>query len=364
MNPLTLIMLIFSAVAALDKIFGGRLGLGKEFDRGFMLIGTMVLTMAGMIVTAPLIADVMSPVFDFVHKTLHLDPSVIPASLFANDMGGTAVSLEVMKNVEIGYWNALIVSSMLGCTISFNLPFSVGVVDKRQHPDLFYGMLCGVATIPIGCLVGGLIYGVSLLPLLYNLLPLTLFSAVIVLGLIFIPEISIKIFKAIGWFMTALITVGLVIGSVNYLVGKDVVKGLDTIENAGIICLNAAIVLSGAFPLMFVVSKLMKKPLSVLAKKLKINDASAMGLLSTVITNAPTFGNMKEMDEKGTVLNAAFAVSAPFTFGGHLAFTMIYSEAAVLPMIIGKLSAGFTALLLALYMYKMREKRAGNVSKS
>jgi ethanolamine transporter len=108
----------------------------------------------------------------------------------------------------------------------------------------------------------------------------------------------------------------------------------------------------------------MKKPLSVLAKKLKINDASAMGLLSTVITNATTFGNMKEMDEKGTVLNAAFAVSAPFTFGGHLAFTMIYSEEAVLPMIIGKLSAGFTALLLALYMYKMREKRAGNVSKS
>jgi ethanolamine transporter len=269
-----------------------------------------------------------------------------------------------MKNVEIGYFNALIVSSMLGCTISFNLPFSVGVVDKRQHPDLFYGMLCGVATIPIGCLIGGLIYGVSLLPLLYNLLPLTLFSGIIVLGLIFIPEISIKIFKAIGWFMTALITVGLVIGSINYLVGKDVVKGLDTIENAGIICLNAAIVLSGAFPLMFVVSKLMKKPLSVLAKKLKINDASAMGLLSTVITNATTFGNMKDMDEKGTVLNAAFAVSAPFTFGGHLAFTMIYSEAAVLPMIIGKLSAGFTALLLALYMYKMREKRAGNVSKS
>ena len=203
MNPLTLIMLIFSVVAALDKIFGGKLGLGKEFDRGFMLIGTMVLTMAGMIVTAPLIADVMSPIFDFVHKTLHLDPSVIPSSLFANDMGGTAVSLEIMKNEEIGYFNALIVSSMLGCTISFNLPFSVGIVDKRQHPDLFYGMLCGVATIPIGCLVGGLIYGVSLLPLLYNLLPLTLFSAVIVLGLIFIqilPSLMKAIDTAIGAF--------------------------------------------------------------------------------------------------------------------------------------------------------------------
>ena len=353
-NPLTLVMLIFSILGAADKIFGGKLGLGKEFDRGFMLLGTMALSMAGMIVIAPLIADFLSPVFSFIYKTLKLDPSIIPASLFANDMGGTAVSLEVMRDQSVGYFNALVVSAMMGCTISFNLPFSVSVVGKDQHPDLFFGMLCGVATIPIGCFIGGLVYGVSLGALLYDLLPLILFSTLIVIGLIFFPNVSIKIFKVLGWIMTAVITIGLVLGSINYLFHKEVIKGLTSIEEAGIICLNASIVLSGAFPLMFVVSKLLKKPLSLLAKKININEASAMGIVSTLITNATTYGNMKNMDRKGVVINSAFAVSAAFTFGGHLAFTMIYSEKAVLPMIVGKVSAGIFALMLALIMCKKR----------
>jgi ethanolamine transporter len=269
-------------------------------------------------------------------------------------MGGTAVSLEIMKNESVGYFNALVVSAMMGCTISFNLPFSISVVDKSQHSDLFFGMLCGVATIPLGCFIGGLIYGVSIGALLIDLLPLIIFSAIIVLGILFFPNVSIRIFKALGWVMTAVITLGLVFGSINYLFHKEVIKGLETIEEAGIICLNASIVLSGAFCLMFVVSKLMKKPLSLLAKKINVNEASAMGFLSTVITNATTYGNMKHMDRKGVILNSAFAVSAPFTFGGHLAFTMIYSEEAVLPMIIGKLSAGIFALILAFAIIKKR----------
>jgi ethanolamine transporter EutH len=32
-------------------------------------------------------------------RTIH--PSIIPASLFANDMGGTPLAMEVMKNSEI-----------------------------------------------------------------------------------------------------------------------------------------------------------------------------------------------------------------------------------------------------------------------
>lgn len=48
MNCLTTIILIFSVLGALDKIFGNRFGLGKEFDKAFMLLGTMTLSMIGM----------------------------------------------------------------------------------------------------------------------------------------------------------------------------------------------------------------------------------------------------------------------------------------------------------------------------
>ena len=48
MNYLTVIILIFSMLGALDRIFGNRLGLGKEFEKAFMLLGAMALSMIGM----------------------------------------------------------------------------------------------------------------------------------------------------------------------------------------------------------------------------------------------------------------------------------------------------------------------------
>ena len=121
MNVITIIMVVFSILGAADRIFGSRFGLGKEFERGFMLLGTMALSMIGMIVISPWIADILAPVFDIVQKISGIDPSIIPASLFANDMGGAPLSVEVAHNSEVGLFNALVVSSMMGCTISFTI---------------------------------------------------------------------------------------------------------------------------------------------------------------------------------------------------------------------------------------------------
>ena len=352
-------MLIFAVLGALDRIFGSRLGLGREFERGFMLLGTMALSMIGMIVLAPALAAMLAPFFDWVYTALGLDPSIIPASLFANDMGGTAVGLAVMRDASVGYYNALVVSSMMGCTVSFTLPFAIGVVEPRQHTDLLFGILCGVSTIPLGCLVGGLFCGIPFGDLLFNLLPLLLLAGVTVLGLVFFPDASVKVFRALAWVMSAMITVGLVLGAVNFLAGRALIPSLAPIEEAGTVCLNASITLSGAFPLMYVVSKVLKKPLSRFGRRLSINDAAAAGFLSTLVSNAPTFGNMRFMDRRGVVLNAAFAVSAAFVFGGHLAFTLAYSEGcpfeALAPMIVGKLAAGVTAVVLAVILLRKRK---------
>ena len=53
------------------------------------------------------------------------------------------------------------------------------------------------------------------------------------------------------------------------------------------------------------------------------------------------------MDPKGKLLNVAFAVSAAFVFGDHLGFTAGVDQTMVTPVIIGKLVAGITALLVA-----------------
>ena len=89
-----------------------------------------------------------------------------------------------------------------------------------------------------------------------------------------------------------------------------------------------------------------------------VNGISALALLGSLVTNASTFGVMEKMDKKGVVLNSAFAVSASFAIGGHLAFTMAFDGSYVLPMIVGKVASGLSALVLALVMYKDSDAHA------
>jgi len=347
MNYLTVIILIFSVAGALDKIFDNRFGLGKEFEKAFMLLGTMALSMIGMIVISPFIAQIMRPVSEVFTKVIHIDASIIPASLFANDMGGAPLSVEMASDDKIGLYNALVVSSMMGCTISFTIPFALGIVDKSQHKELLLGLLCGIVTIPIGCFVSGLLCEISFASLLLLLLPLVILSSVIAVGLLLFPELCIKVFKIFGVFITVLITVGLILGIVKFLTGFEIIKGLSTIEEGASICVNAAIVLSGSFPFMYILSKLLSKPLKIISEKIGINEHAVVGIVSCLATSATTFGSMDKMDKKGVVLNAAFAVSGAFVLGSHLAFTMAFDSTYVLPVVVGKLVSGILALVLA-----------------
>lgn len=352
MNILTYIILIFSLLGALDRIFNNRFGLGKEFEKGFILFGTMALSMIGMITIAPFIADILKPLFDFVSNILHIDSSIIPASLFANDMGGASLAVEVADNELIGLFNALVVSSMMGCTISFTIPVALGMVDKKQHKELLLGLLCGITTIPVGCLVAGLICKIPFISLVIDLIPLVLFSAIIVFGLVRFPDICVKIFSGFGYFIKVIITIGLALGIIRFLSGFEVIKGLETIEEGARICLNASIVMTGAFPLMFVVSKALSKPIKKLSGRIGINEISAVGFISSLATSMTTFGMMDEMDKKGVMMNSAFAVSAAFTFAGHLAFTMAFDSSFIVPVIAGKLVSGVLAVILSAIISK------------
>ncbi|GAB2745121.1 hypothetical protein GCM10027174_18680 [Salinifilum aidingensis] len=69
-------------------------------------------------------------------------------------------------------------------------------------------------------------------------------------------------------------------------------------------------------------------------------------MIATLANNIPMFQILKEMDPRGKVLNVAFAVSAAFTFGDHLGFTAGIERTMIFPMIVGKLLAGITAVLV------------------
>ena len=78
-----------------------------------------------------------------------------------------------------------------------------------------------------------------------------------------------------------------------------------------------------------------------------MNDKASAGMVANLANNIAMFNIMGEMDPKGKLLNVAFAVSAAFVFGDHLGFTAGVDQSMVTPVIVGKLVAGITAVIVA-----------------
>ena len=360
-------MAVFAVLGALDLITGNHIGIGKEFERGIKMLGMLSLTMLGMLVLAPLIAHLLFPPLSAISSVLPLEPSVVISSLLANDMGAASVALGFATSEQMGYFNGLVVASMMGATVSFTLPFALKTVEEKQQQSLLLGLMCGICTIPLGCFAAGLCARIHILELLIDLIPLILFAAILAFGLLKFPSQSVKILKIFGIVIQSLITLGLAVGIFEYLTTWDILPYTAPIEEGAMIVFNVAAVEAGAFPLIFLLSKAIGKTLKKVGGKFGINETSAIGFVSTLATNVTTFGVMKDMDEKGVVLNAAFAVSAAFTFADHLAFTLSFNEEYLLAMIIGKLLAGIFAVLLASFVYKSRLRKsvqAGEIAKT
>ena len=85
-----------------------------------------------------------------------------------------------------------------------------------------------------------------------------------------------------------------------------------------------------------------------------VNVATYAGYTSAGILGGciATFGLVKDMNQRGKVVNIAFAVSAAFVFGDHLGFTAGFAPEMIGPMIIGKLVGGISAVAVAMWLTK------------
>ena len=288
MNVITVIILVFFVIGAVDKLIGDRFGFGREFEKGILLFTPMVLSMLGMLVVAPAIGVWLTPFFEWIYTTFTVDPSIIPASIFANDMGGATLSLSVGHNTDIAPFNAYIVSSMMGSTISYTIPVALSIVGRGKHGDMFFGFLCGIVTIPVGCIVAGIICGIGIIPLLLDLLPLIIFSLVIVIALIFAREITIKIFVVFGQFVRCVSIAGLICAVFTFLTKIEISEHFDSFENAAFICVNACVTLAGMLPFMHLLSKILNMPVQKIGKKIGVDSTAALSLFTTVVSNTPS----------------------------------------------------------------------------
>ena len=156
-----MIMMIFMIVGAVDKILGNKFGYGEQFEEGFNAIGPLALSMAGVVAAAPVLAQLLGPILKPIYTAIGADSSMFATTLLACDMGGYPLAMELAENPAIGNFAGLILGTMMGPTIVFTIPVALGIIKKEDRPYLGAGVLAGLITVPIGCIVGGLAMGMT-----------------------------------------------------------------------------------------------------------------------------------------------------------------------------------------------------------
>ena len=346
------IMAAFAVLGAVDRILGNRLGLGKEFEDGILAMGSLAMAMLGIIALAPVLAGLLRPVVVPVYAFLGADAAMFAGTILACDMGGASLARELTADPQAAALGGVIAGSMLGATIVFTIPVAMGILRPEDQPAMAKGILAGIVTIPVGILAGGVTAGFPIVMVLRNLIPIVLIAALIALGLWKAEKWMIKGFGVFGKLIIAVITVGLAAAIVESLTGLTVVPGMAPIEDGFLTVGAIAIVLAGAFPLVFLVTKLLRRPLMKLGRLLGINEVAAGGLVASLANSIATFGMVKDMDNRGKVVNIAFAVSAAFVFGDHLGFTAGFAPEMLPAVIVGKLAGGVSAVVVALWLTK------------
>ena len=350
------VMAAFAVAGAIDRIFGNRWGLGKEFEEGILAMGSLALAMVGIVCLAPVLAGLLRPVIVPVFAFLGADPAMFAGTILACDMGGGALAVELAASHQAAMLGGVLTGSMLGATVVFTIPVAMGILEEKDRPVMAQGILCGIVTIPLGVLAGGLTAGFPIGMVLCNLIPIVIIAALIALGLWRAENAMVRGFEVFGKLVVAVVTVGLAAAIVEALTGFVIIPGMAPISEGFETVGTIAIVLAGAFPLVFVITKLLRKPLMAAGRWLGINDAAAAGLIASLANSIATFGMVKDMNRRGKVVNIAFAVSAAFVFGDHLGFTAGFAPEMIGPMIVGKLVGGVSAIAVAMWLTGKEEK--------
>ena len=358
-----LIMMVFMAVGAIDKIRGNRHGYGEKFEEGFRAIGPLALSMIGIVAATPVIARLLGPVITPIYTLMGADPAMFATTLLACDMGGYPLAMELAANPSVGNFAGLILGTMMGPTIVFSIPVALGILPKSDRPYLGAGVMAGLVTIPVGCIAGGLTmnlvtdYYLSPSEIFVNLIPVMIIAGLLVLGLWFLPSKMISGFNIFGNGVTITVTLlcaiavfeqitGIMFPLFDSMVIPDA-SGITPLDSGLLTCGHIGIVLIGAFPMVEWLTRTFSKSLKTIGSVLGINEKASAGIIACFAHVITTLNLVKEMDPKGKLLSIAFAVSAASVFGAHLGFTAGIDQSMVIPVIVGKLVAGISAVLVA-----------------
>ena len=92
-----------------------------------------------------------------------------------------------------------------------------------------------------------------------------------------------------------------------------------------------------------------------------IGETAVAGLVASLANSIAMFDMIRDMDDRGKVINMAFACSAAFVFGDHLGYTAGFAPSLIPALIVGKLAGGICAVLVAWILTKEKKEKLQHV---
>lgn len=343
----------FVVLGCLDKaILNGKLGLAGAVESGVAQIGGLIFFLVGVMCLVPLITKLLTPLLTPLYGLFGGDPAAFAGIIIGPDAGGYAMAASMTQNEQVIALSGIFLSSMLGLTVIFALPWGMGVVKKEDQEFLLKGMICGIIASPIGAIIAGLVAGFNMGFMLINLIPAIVIVIILVILLFVAQKVVISILKWYSRIIQGLAAAAVGFASFEMLTGIKLIPWIDSMGDKLSIMGNIGISMGGALAFVFVLQKILRKPFMAFGRKVKINDTAVLGLVAAMANAMPVLSDMyKDMDRRGKLIVAAFTAPAWCAFGSHLAFTSTVMPQYLLPMIVGKLAGGIIAIVLAMLFF-------------
>jgi ethanolamine transporter len=119
---------------------------------------------------------------------------------------------------------------------------------------------------------------------------------------------------------------------------------------------NVAVILAGAFVLVEIITRILRKPMQKAGARIGVNETAISALLIILANAIPIFSMMEHMNKRGRIVTSAFCVSAAFVLGDHLGFIAGYAPDMIAAIVISKLAGGIAAVVIALMISQSKEK--------
>ncbi len=355
MNAFIVVMLVFAGIGFIDKFLGGRLGLEVKFDEGLHTMGIMVIPIVSICTVGTEFIRRHADQVMALSDHLFFDPSMIIGAILAPDMGGYFISREIAATPQLLALSGVVLGTLLGQAITFQMPVFMASIDKQDYPFLFRGFIVGIIMIPAGLIAAELMLRMPIGLFMRQFVPILVVCGGLAVCLRFVPEGTPRFFMGFARVVNWLFYLMFAVAVIGVFVPKLAYASMESVEEALLIVFKSAVIIAGALVMSELILKFFHEGISKVAERIGINGTAAVSLLMTCATSLAVMPLYGRMDDKGKEVVAAFSLSGSFVIGGSLAFVSNVTDGyTVLIFVVTKLVCGILSALAIHFMWKRR----------